>query len=107
MAGPRALAKGLLEYGTVTLEGCARACLLQGSWAGAACLCAAVLLSPWSAAGGLIGGMFFVGLGMVFGQDRKTWKSGVGSYDGVILGLLWGGVLSEGEAPALWTFFAR
>ena len=38
---------------------------------------------------------------MVFGQERETWKSGVGSYDGVILGLLWGGVLSEGEAPAL------
>ena len=64
-------------------------------------LLAAALLSPWSAAGALLG----VGVGTLAGRSdrrwgREDWKLGLAGVDAAIVGLFWGGVLSRGGLPA-------
>ena len=68
---------------------------------GAMLLAAAALLSPMSAVGALAGALVSVLLGRRFGQTEEEQSSGLGGYDTSILGLLWGGALSQGGAPII------
>ena len=89
----------LRETSRRVLVSAAQVGFTQSPIQGAMLLIAAALLSPMSALGALLGASVSVIFGKRFNQTEEEQSSGLGGYDTTILGLLWGGALSQGGAP--------
>jgi len=91
----------LLETGRAVLLSLAQVAFTNTPLQGLLILLAIALLSPWSALGALIGALLSAMIGPRLGQSLEDLNSGLGGYNSAILGILWGGALAQGGAPAL------
>lgn len=68
---------------------------------------AIVVVAPWSALGAIIGAVSGTLSGMYFSRlDKQQWQRGFSGVNPAILGILWGGVLSQGNAKSALFVFA-
>ncbi|MBM3390608.1 MAG: hypothetical protein FJY34_01340 [Betaproteobacteria bacterium] len=87
------------NHGKAWLNGLAQAAFLDKPWQGLLLLGAIAAISPWSAAGAALGAGICVAVGRQwFDHTDSEWSTGLGSYDGALVGLAWSGVLSRGGA---------
>lgn len=94
----------LLAHLAAMLRALAQVGFLNKPLQGALLLAGLAVISPWSAAGALLGAALAVLLGrVVFAQSEIEWAAGLGAYDAALLGLFWAAPLSRGGAPA-WLF---
>ena len=71
------------------------------SYQGILILLTIFVLAPWSAFGALTGALTSVLWGHRFGQSVEDQGSGIGGVDCIIVGLMWGGVLSHGGSTVI------
>jgi NAD-dependent deacetylase len=90
-------ASGWQEHVRAWLNALAQVAFLDKPVQGALLLAAVGMLSPWSAVGAGLGAAIAVLAGRrLFDQSAAEWASGLGGYDGALVGLAWSGVLARG-----------
>lgn len=95
-------ASGWQEHARAWLNALAQVAFLDKPVQGALLLVAVALLSPWSAVGAGLGAAIAVLAGRrLFDQSAAEWASGIGGYDGALVGLAWSGVLARGGGASV------
>lgn len=88
----------------VALSGLAQVIFADRPAVGVLVLAATAVVAPWSAVGALAGALAGAAVGRRRGVDPASWRAGLTSYNPVIVGISWGGVLARHDRPA--TLFA-
>jgi len=88
---------GLVKNTTGAIfNGFSQLVFLENRWAGMLVLSAIFIISPWSAIYALIGSLVGVAVSSVDNRwSQHEWISGISSYNLIILGIFWSGILSH------------